>query len=117
MLLQSLAQGLGFHHVGEKRAAVGYGVDGLAQAFLVPMHDQLESQPIRRRVAKRGHLAKFPARIDMQERKGRLGGIKGLHRQMQEHGGILADGIEHHRRAKLGHALSQNIYALGLELL
>ena len=117
MPLQSLAQGLRFHHVGEKRAAVGRGVDGFPHALLVDMHDQLESQAIRRPVAKSDHLAKFPRRIDVHQWEGRLGRIEGLHRQVQEHGGILADGIEHHRRAELGHGFPQNIYALALELL
>jgi hypothetical protein len=117
MPLKNLAQGLRFHHVGEKRAAVGHGVDGFSHALLVHMHDQLESQAIHHTVTKGNQFAKFPRRIDVHQWEGRLGRIEGLHRQVQQHGGILADGIEHHRRAELGHGLPQNIYALGLELL
>ena len=44
-------------------------------------------------------------------------GIEGLLRQAQHDGGILADGVEHHRVLELGRDLADDVDALGLEQL
>src|ERR1700720_1917791 len=48
---------------------------------------------------------------------GGFAGMKSLHRQMQQHRGVLADRIEHHRLAELGRHLAHDINAFGLETL
>jgi hypothetical protein len=86
-----------------------------AHALLVDMDEQIEPEPRRRLVAKRDHLAEFPRRVDMQQRKRRLGGEERLHRQVQHHAGILADRIEHHRIAEFGDDFAQDGDRLGLK--
>ena len=77
----------------------------------------MRSKPSRRRhlVAKRDHLAELPGRVDMQEGKWRLGRIEGLHRQMHEHGGILAHRIEHHRLGEARGHLTEDVDRFGFE--
>ena len=53
----------------------------------------------------------------MQQREGRTRGEERLLRQMQHHGGILADRIEHHRALGLGDDFAQDVDALGFEAL
>jgi hypothetical protein len=53
----------------------------------------------------------------MQERKRRFGRIKGLHRQMQHHGGILADRIQHHRLGECCGNLAENMDRFGFKTL
>ena len=51
----------------------------------------------------------------MQEGKRRLGRIEGLHRQMHQHGGILADRIEHDRLGESRRDLAEDVDRLGFE--
>src|SRR5215207_6459181 len=68
-------------------------------------------------VAKLDHLSEFPTRVDMEQRKRQLGGIEGLQCEMQHHGRVLADGIEHHRAVTLGHHLAHDVNTFCLERL
>ena len=91
------------------------GIDAALHAVLVDMHDQIQSEPLGRLVAELDHLPEFPGRIDMHQRERRLGGIEGLHRQMQHHAEVLADGIEHHRIAEFGRHLAHDVDDLGFQ--
>ena len=44
-------------------------------------------------------------------------GIERLRRQVQHHGAVLADRIEHHRLVGLGHHFAHDVDALGLQTL
>src|SRR5262249_4188205 len=113
---ERLLQRLGLHDVGVKRAAMGDRRDAVLHALLVGMDDQVEPEPASLLVAERDHLAELPGPIDMQQREWRLRGIEGLEREMQHHGRVFADRIEHHRIAELGRDLAHDVNALGLEL-
>jgi hypothetical protein len=80
------------------------------------MHDQIETEVARARVAERDHLAELPRGVDVQQRKWRLRRIERLERQMQQDRGILADRIEHHRILRLGHRLADDVDAFGFKL-
>ena len=62
------------------------GIDLLGEAVGIDMDDEIEAELGDRRVAKADHVAEFPGRIDMHQRKGRLRRIESLHGQMQHHG-------------------------------
>src|SRR5205823_2344769 len=61
------------------------------------------------------HRAELPGGVHVEQREGRHGRIKGLHREMQHHRAVLAGGIEHHRPLTLRDYLAQDMDALGLE--
>ena len=88
-----------------------------ASAVVVDVHEQLDAEPLRGRVAERDHLAELPGRVDVQQRERRLGRIERLHRQVQQHRAVLADRIQHHRPFALGDHLAQDVDALGFEAL
>ena len=79
---------------------------------LVDMDDQIEAQFARGAIAEGDHVAKLPGRVDVQQRKRRPGRIERFARQVQQHGGILADGVEQHRPAELRGSLTENVDAL-----
>ena len=72
---------------------MGERPDVSLNAVGIDMDQQIETVSCGHTVAEFDHLAKFPARIDMQQRKGQLRRIKGLEGKMQHHRGILADRI------------------------
>ena len=115
VFVQRLLQAFGLHHLGVQRRAGIERIDAALHAVLIDMDDQIQPQPLGGRVAELDHLPEFPGRIDMQQRKRRLGGIERLHRQMQHHRRILADGIEHHRVGELGRHLAHDVDALGFQ--
>ena len=80
------------------------------------MDDQLEARLARRAVAELDHLAKLESRIHVQQREGRPGRMERLLRQPQQHGGVLADGVEKGRAGELGGHFAENVDALGFEL-
>src|SRR5260370_37004232 len=53
----------------------------------------------------------------MEQRKRNPSGIEGVLGQPQHHGGIFADGIEHHRPRKFRGRFPENIDTLGFESL
>jgi hypothetical protein len=85
-------------------------------AFLVDVHQQVETQLLRQVVAKLDHLAELPGGVHVQQRKGRLGRVEGLHGQVQHDGGILADGVQHDRLFTLRGHLAHDVDAFRLEL-
>src|SRR5262249_48336118 len=95
--VERLAQGLRLHHVGVQLRAMCDRRDAALEPVRVGMNDEVEPELAYAGVAERDHLAEFPGRIDMEKRKRRLRRIERLEREMHQDGGILADGIEHHR--------------------
>jgi len=96
--------------------AGGEGIDAGLHALLVDVHDELPVVLFRHAVAEADHLLEFPGGVDVHERERRLAGREGLQGQVQHHGGILADGIEHHRVFELGRDLADDVDGFGLEL-
>src|SRR6185437_11636447 len=90
-------------------------IDAAVHAVPIDIFDEIQTEPFHSLVAELDHLLELPRRVDVHQREGRLGGIEGLHRQMQHHAGILADGIEHHRIGELGRHLAHDVNALGLQ--
>jgi hypothetical protein len=115
-MIEGLAQRLRFHDIGVAAVAVGERTGTLRQALPIDVHDQVEAEPLRRSVAKRGHLAELPRRVDVQDGKGQRSGMEGLAREVEEDGGVLADRVEEHRPLQLGGRLAQDEDAFGLEL-
>jgi hypothetical protein len=109
-------QGFGLHDVGVERRTGSNGIDAAIQAVPIGVDQQLQAEAISGVVAERDHLAKFPRRIDMQQREGERGGIKCLHGEMQQYARILADRIEHHRFFELGDGLAHDRDRFRLEL-
>ena len=116
-MIQRLFQRLGFHQVGVHRAAVDERVNPHPHALLIDMHQQFEPVPRHHPVAERNHFPEFPGGIDMQQRKRQFAGIKRLQRQVQHHGGVFSDRIQHHRVIELCHNLAQDVNRLGFQLL
>src|SRR6185437_7048380 len=106
--VERLLQRLCFHHLGVQRGARVDRVDAAVEPLLIGVHDEVEPEPPRGRVAKRDHLAKFPCRIDVQHRKRRLRRMERLQREMQENARILADRIKQYWPRELGRRLAEN---------
>jgi len=95
---------------------VGEGIHVLRDAVGVDVGDQFQPHLLDHFGAETVHLLKLPARIDVQDRKRQLAREEGLARQVQHHGRILANGIEHHRVAELGCNLTDDMDAFRLQL-
>src|SRR6202163_4547204 len=80
------------------------------------MDNEAKSKLADATIAECDHVAEFPGRNDTQQRAPQLRRIKRLECQMQEDGGVLADGIEQHRLLALDHSLADDVDAFGLEL-
>ncbi len=93
VFIKCLSQSHRFHNMGVNIGAMGEGANTIAHAVFIDMHQQLKALIAGLRIAKLDHLAEFPCRIDMQERKWRWRRIECLHRQMQHHRRVLAHRI------------------------
>jgi hypothetical protein len=116
MLVQRLLEALGFHDIGVLGTAVGEGVDALRHAIRVDVGNQIQAHFLDHLVAKTIHLLEFPARVHVHDRKRQLARKESLARQMQHHGRILADRVQHHRIIKLGGDLADDVDAFRLQL-
>src|SRR5580658_9537669 len=67
---QSLLQRIGLHDLCVSAAVIEW-VNALAEPILIGVQSKVQPQSFRGRVAKRDHVAEFPCRIDVQERKRR----------------------------------------------
>ena len=85
-----------------------------ADGILHAANDQLQPRLFRALIAESDHFRKIVARVDVQQRERRLRRRERLHRQMQQHGAILAAG-EHQSRAPVEGQLAQNVHRLGFE--
>ena len=96
---------------------MGKRIDILRQPFGVLVHQQVKVHFLNHLRAELVHFLELPAGIHMQHRERQLAGIERLACQMQHHGGILADRIQHHRVLKLGSHFTNDVDALGFQLL
>src|SRR3954454_20167297 len=88
------------------------GSDGV----FVTVNDQPRTNLFREAVPEFDHLFEFVAGIYMKKGKRQRSGKEGLSRQMNQHAGILAHGIQQYRIAKLRYSLAQNINRFAFEL-
>ena len=115
VLVQRLPQPLRLHHVGVDRRAMRERVDVHRQTFGIDVHDQLHTHFGGAAIAERVHVAEFPRRVDVEQRKRRPGGEERLDREVQHHGAVLADRIEHHRIVGLGDDFPDDVDAFRFE--
>jgi hypothetical protein len=76
---------------------------------------EVEAEFLRAGVAEGDHLAELPGRVDVEQRERQAPGREGLQGEVQQHRGILADRVEHHRILGLGDRLPEDVDALGLQ--
>ena len=86
-------------------------VDANTAYALGDVLDELGRPP----VAELDHLPELPGGVHVQKRERRLGRMKGLHRQVQHHRRILADGVQHDRVFGLGHDFPHDVNAFGFK--
>ena len=104
--LQQSAAALGVEHNGIRPRRNG--------GFVAP-DQQLRANGAGHRIAKREHLRELEAGVHMQQRKGNRRRIKGLLRQPQHDGRILADRVEHDGSLEFRSHFAQNVNALRLQ--
>ena len=116
VLVERLAQALRLHDVGVLSRTVGDRVDASGEAFLVDVDQELEPEFLRDiLVAEPVHLAELPGRVDVEQREGRLRGVKRLHRKVKEHRRVLADRVEKDGLLEAGGDLTEDVDRLGFE--
>ena len=115
VLVERLPEGDGLHDMGVNLGAVIERVHVHRQPLGVRVDEELHSELRGDVVAERVHVAELPRRVDMQQGKGRLGGVEGPHRELEHHRAVLADRVEHHGLLRLGDDLAHDVDALGLE--
>ena len=93
-------------------------VNSQFEPLMIDVNNQFDTQLIFDVVvAELDHLLEFPSRIDMQKRKWRLGWIERFERQVRHDRRVLAHGVEHDGLLKFRSHLSNNVDALGFQLL
>src|SRR4029453_5152204 len=85
-------------------------------AFFIDVHDQLEIELLRELVPELDHVPEFPRRIDVHQRERQPAREERLACEVQQHRGVFADRIEHHRIFELGSDFADDPDALGFEL-
>ncbi|MNZ94894.1 hypothetical protein D3C78_1140140 [compost metagenome] len=116
VLVERLLEALGLHDVGVLGTAVGERVDALGDAVRVDVSDQLQAHFLDHLVAEAVHLLEFPLGVDVHHRKRQLARKEGFACQVQHHGRILADRVQHHRVIELSGHLTNDVDALRLQL-
>ena len=117
VLVEGLFERLGLHDVGVDLAAVRERSHALLHAFLVDVDDQIPAELLADELFAEGdHLAELPGRVDVHQRKRRLGRIERLLGKPHHDRRVLADRVEHDRVFELGGHLADDVDALGFEL-
>ncbi|MNP09471.1 hypothetical protein D3C76_1015780 [compost metagenome] len=116
VFVQRLLQPFGFHDVRVLGAAVDERVDAHRHAFRVFVHQQFTAIGFGRAVAKLVHLTKFPAGVNVQQRKRQGTRIKRFTRQVQHHAGVFPDGVHHYRVSELGGHFADDMNTLRFKL-
>lgn len=83
-MIECLPQRLRFHDVGVQFRSACHRIDAASQSVLIDVHDQIDAELAGAGIAKCDHLAKFPGRVDVQQRERRLRRIERLQRQVQQ---------------------------------
>ena len=115
VFVERLLEALRLHYVGVQTRARVDRIDAGANTLLVDMDDEIEAEVLRMLVAEGDHLAELPCRVDVEQREGGLGRIEGLHRQMQQDCGVLADGIKDDRLVAGRRHLAEDLHAFGFK--
>ncbi len=113
---ERLLQSLRLHHARMHGRTRADRINARSQSLLIDMHDQLKPERMCRAVAESDHIAKFPCRIDMEERERQPARVECLARDVQHHARILADRIEHHRTPECGGHLAHDADQLSFKL-
>ncbi len=113
--IERLAEGLGLHDVGVVGGPVVEGVDPAPESLVVGVDAHIKAEFRRRPVPEGDHLPELPGGVDVQEREGDRRWPEGLAGQVEQHRGVLADGIEHDRPLRRRHPLAQDLDGLGLK--
>ena len=116
VLVERLLERFRLHHVGVDGRSVRERPDAGAQAVLVGVDDQVETEFGGATIAKRDHFLEFPGRVDMEKRKWRLRWPERLQGKVQHHRAVLADRVQHHWFRELRDDLAHNVDALGFKL-
>ncbi len=95
---------------------MGERVDALRHTLWVDVGDQVEPHFLDHLVAEAVHLLEFPLGVDVHHRERQLAREESLARQVQHHGGILADRVQHDRVVELGGHLADDMDAFRLQL-
>ncbi len=118
VLVERLLERVGLHDVGMDVAAVGEWSDALLHAFFVDVDNQIPAKLVANEIlAERDHLLKLPSRVDVHQRERRLGRIECLFGQPDHDSRVFADRVEHDRVVELGRDFTDDVDALGFELL
>src|SRR5690554_2646009 len=91
--------------------------NALLDPFLIGVYQQFQAERPGLLITEGDHLTKLPGSIDMQKWERWLSGIKRLHSQVQHHGRILANRVQHYRIVELGCDLTNEVDAFRLQLL
>src|SRR6516225_5733893 len=91
--------------------------DAAVESILIDVDNQPSSKFARTGISERDHVAEFPGRVDMQQRKRQLRRVEGFQRKMQKDRRVLADGIKKHRVVAFGNGLTNDMDAFRFELL
>src|SRR5262249_41138943 len=91
MRIERLAKRLRLHHIGVNLRAADDRADAAGEPIAVDVNDQVQPKFTRALIAEGDHVAEFPGRIDVEQRKGWLCGMESFQREVQENRGILAD--------------------------
>jgi hypothetical protein len=86
MGIERLFQSLRLHHIGVERGGVIDGIDVIRAAFLVDMHNEIETQFAHCPVPEGDHVLRLPPGIDVEQRKRRVLRPKRLPREMEKRG-------------------------------
>ena len=95
----------------------GKWIDAGPQPVLIDVDNQLAAEFLGATVAELDHFAKFPGRIDVEQRERQRGRIKCLDGEVQQNGAVFADGIEQYRIVRGGEHLAKDVDALGFQAL
>lgn len=117
VFVERLLEPLGLHDVGVLAAAVHEGVDVHGQTVRVLVDDEIQPVLLGGLVPELDHLLELPVGVHVEHGEGDLARVEGLAGQVQHDGGVLADGVHHHRVFKFGGHLADDMDALGFQLL
>ena len=117
MLPKRRHQGLGLQQLRTHRAGPVFHAADALQRFGVGADDQLEVVLAGHPVAKLDHLAELEGGVHVHQRERKLVRIERLLGQPEHDRRVLADRVEHHGVLELRNHLSEDMDALGLQLL
>ena len=113
--LERVEQRLGLEQAAAARRAQDERLRAFGDRFLVGVHDQPHAHLFGVPVAEVDHLLELVGRVDVEQREGNRPRVERLLREPQQHRGVLADRVEHHRPLELGDHFPEDVHAFRLE--